>query len=224
MKEPIVIYGISAYAEMMRYNFDRYSPYQVVAFSVDRKYMTESSFCGLPIIAFEDITTSYPIDQFKLFVAIGYRIMRNRKVLYDKAKNQGYTLVNYISPKAVLHDDLIIGENNVIQSSVDIDIAVTIGNNNVFWTGSILGHNLEVGNHNYISGGGGLGGNCVVGDACFLGNGAIMVNNLNIADETYMVAGTVILRDTETASRYHGNPSKRIGSHVETGIEISDPN
>ena len=127
MPKKIIIYGISAYAEIMHYKFDKYSDYTVIAFCVDQ-----------------------------MFVAIGFSQMRNRKILFDKAKNKGYALVNFISPKAVIHDNLILGENNVIQSSVDIDIFVTIGDNNVFWTGSILGHNLVVGNHNYISGGGGL--------------------------------------------------------------------
>ena len=220
MSKKIIIYGISAYAEMMYYNFGNYSDFTVVAFCVDQEYLKETSFCGLPVLPFENIDKTHPINQYKMFVAIGFSQMRNRKILFDKAKNKSYTLVNFISPKAVIHDNLILGENNVIQSSVDIDIFVTIGDNNVFWTGSILGHNLVVGSHNYISGGGGLGGNCVVGDSCFLGNGAIMVNNINVADETYLVAGTVILKNTEKACQYHGNPAKRIGQYLDTGIVI----
>ncbi|MBT3813261.1 MAG: hypothetical protein HON51_10815 [Gammaproteobacteria bacterium] len=221
MPEKIVIYGVSAFAEMMYHNFTRYSEYRVVAFCVDQEYMQESSFCHLPVVAFEEMAELYPAKDYKMFVAIGFSRMRNRALMFDKAKAKGYQLVNYISPQAIIREDLVMGENNVIQSSTDIDIFVSIGNNNVFWTGCILGHNLVVGNHNYVSGRGGLGGNCVIGDACFIGNAAGMVNNINIADETYLVAGTVIVRSTEESCQYHGNPSKRVARHADAGIVIT---
>lgn len=221
MAQKIIIYGLSAFAKMMHYNFTKFSDYQVVAFCVDREYMQEATFCELPVITFEDIASLYPPTEYKMFVAIGFSRMRNRQLLFDKAKHKGYALVNFISDKAIIRDDLVIGENNVIQSSVDIDIFVTVGNNNVFWTGCILGHNLIVGSHNYISGNCGLGGNCVIGDACFIGNAAVMVNNIRIADETYMVAGAAILKDTEVACRYHGNPAKLVSRHPDTGILIT---
>lgn len=221
MTQKIIIYGLSAFADMMHHNFTHFSDYEVVAFCVDREYLNDTVFCGLPVVAFENITDLYPHEQYKMFVAIGFSRMRNRALLFNKAKQQGYSLVNFISKHAVIRDDLILGENNVIQSSVDIDIRVTIGNNNVIWTGCILGHNLVLGSHNYVSGNCGLGGNCTIGDACFIGNAAVMVNNIHIADETYMVTGTVIVRDTEVSCRYHGNPAKLVGRHVDTGILIA---
>jgi len=221
MSEKIVIYGLSAFSEMMYHNFTKYSDYTVVGFCVDQEYMTDDTFCGLPVVAFDNIENVYSISEYKMFVAIGFSRMRNRALLFNKAKAKGYSLVNFISPHAIIRDDLVLGENNVIQSSVDIDLFVTIGDNNVFWTGSILGHNLVVGSHNYVSGNCGLGGNCNIGDACFVGNAAVMVNNLTIANESYLVAGTVIVRSTEEACQYHGNPSKRVGRHADTGIQIS---
>ncbi|SMG67267.1 hypothetical protein BMETH_936_1 [methanotrophic bacterial endosymbiont of Bathymodiolus sp.] len=61
----------------------------------------------------------------------------------------------------------------------------------------------------------------MIGDACFIGNAAVMVNNINIADETYLVTGAVIVRSTEESCQYHGNPSKRVARHADTGIVIS---
>lgn len=221
MPEKIVIYGLSALAERMYHNFTRYSEYSVVAFCVDQEYMQDTSFCGLPVVSFQEVAELYPIEAYKMFVAIGFKRMRDRALMFDKAKAKNYSLVNFISPQAIISEDLVIGENNIIQSSVDIDMFVTIGNNNIFWTNSILGHDTVVGNHNYIAGSCGFGGSCVIGDACFIGNAAVTVNNINIADETYLVAGAVILRDTEEACQYHGNPSKRVARHADKGIVIT---
>ncbi len=221
MNNKIIIYGAGSFAKLMHYHFTHDSEYEVIAFCLDKSYITNHEFCELPVINFETITTHYPPDQYQMFVAVGYSIMRNRSMLFNKAKQKGYQLVNFISNKAIIREPLNLGENNVIMSSCDFEPYVNIGNNNVFWTRTIMGHNATIGHHNYISGGGGIGGNCNVGDLCFLGNGALMIDNLNIADETYMIAGTIILRDTETASKYHGNPAKLIGRHIESGILIS---
>ena len=220
MSHKLVIYGAGAFAKLMLYHFTHDSDYEVVAFAVDKYYIKDTLFCGLPVIAFESVYTDYPPDKYVMFVAIGYSIMRNRPILFNKAKDNGYQLINFISHKAIIRDDLNIGENNVILSSTDIEPFVTIGDNNIIWTGGILGHDLTLGHHNYISGNCGLGGNCLIGNSCFMGNAAVMVNGLSIADETFMVSGTVILKNTEYAAKYHGNPAKRIGYHRETGIII----
>lgn len=216
----IIIYGVSPLAELMLYYFSEDSDYEVVAFCVDAIYKSSDSFCQLPLVNFESVTKLYPPNDFQMFIAIGFRVMRNRKSMFNKAKQQGYRLVNFISSRAVTHKNLQIGENNVILSSCDIEPFVRIGNNNIFWTGAIAGHHATIGDHNYISGGAGVGGNCVVGDMCFLGNQALMVNDINIANETFMVSGTIILKDTQEACQYHGNPAKLIGRHLDTGIVI----
>ncbi|MEE9356696.1 MAG: acetyltransferase [Methylococcaceae bacterium] len=220
MADKIIIYGTGPLAELMHYHFSQGSDYEVGAFCLDEQYKKADQFCQLPVVTFETVTQHYPPDSYPMFVAIGYSVMRNREQMFKKAKAAGYRLVNYISPHATAREDLVMGENNAIFSSSDIEPFVTLGNNNVVWTGTIIGHHAVVGDHNYISGGGGVGGYCKVGNLCFIGNGAIMVNNINIADETLMVSGTVILKDTEVASRYHGNPSKLIGKHPDTGIVI----
>ncbi len=220
MVTKIVIYGAGPFAELMHYHFSHDSDFEVVAFCLDQAYLSQDQLCDLPVVPFEQVEQHYPPEHYQMFVAIGYSVMRNRPILYNKAKAKGYHLVNFISKKAVVRDNLIIGENNVIQSSCDIDPFVKIGNNNVFWTGSIIGHHAVIGDHNYISGGGGVGGNCIVGNLCFLGNAALMVNDIIIADETYMISGTIILKNTQPASKYHGNPAKMIGEHADTGIII----
>ncbi len=220
MQEKIIIYGAGDFGKLMLYHFTNETDYEVVAFCQDEQYITSKHFCGLPVIPFESIQNQYASSEYPMFVAIGYSNMRNRSVMFNKAKDKNYRLINFFSRKAIIRDDLIIGENNAIFSSSDIEPCVTIGDNNIFWTRSILGHGVKVGNHNYFSGGSGLGGNCIIGNYCFMGNAAIMINDISIADETFLVAGTAILRSTEKATKYHGNPARRVSQHLETGIII----
>ncbi len=220
MSNKLIIYGAGPLAELMHYHFTQETEYEVVGFCLDTPYITDKTLCRLPIVPFETIEQTHPASAYKMFVAIGYSSIRNRQLMFNKAKAKHYQLVNFISKTAHTRENLIIGENNLIQARVEIEPFAKIGNNNIFWTGSILGHHFTIGDHNYIAGNCGFGGYCTMGNLCFMGNAAVTANHINIADETYMVAGTVILKDTEAASRYHGNPSKLVSRHAETGILI----
>jgi len=44
----------------------------VVAFSIEKKFISSDIFCDKPIIPFEDIDELFPKDKYFLFVAIGH--------------------------------------------------------------------------------------------------------------------------------------------------------
>jgi len=67
-----VIFGAGEFAEVANFYFDHDSDYTPVAFTVDRSFMREDSFCRLPVIPFEDLAGTYPPGSADLFVAIGY--------------------------------------------------------------------------------------------------------------------------------------------------------
>ena len=50
----LVIFGSQAFAQIAHYYFENDSEYTVAAFTVDRDYLKESTFQGLPVIPFED--------------------------------------------------------------------------------------------------------------------------------------------------------------------------
>jgi hypothetical protein len=54
-KHRLVILGDSAFAEIAHEYFTHDSPYEVVAFSVEREYLKRSELRGLPLVALEDL-------------------------------------------------------------------------------------------------------------------------------------------------------------------------
>lgn len=110
MSTKVIIYGAGPFAELMHYHFTHDSDYEVVAFCLDESFMTSQTLCNIPIIAFEQVENLYPPDCYRMFVAIGYSTMRNRPKLFDKAKKKGYQLVNFISNKAIIRENLILGK------------------------------------------------------------------------------------------------------------------
>jgi UDP-N-acetylbacillosamine N-acetyltransferase len=216
----LVIYGLGPFARLMRFYFASDSEYRVVAFTADEEFITDRCFWGLPVVPLSSVRQEFPPEGASMFVAIGYRKMRNRQILFQRAKAMGYALANYVSSAAVHYPGLKMGENNVLMANVTVEPFVTMGNNNVFWTGTLVCHDAVVGHHNYAAARCIIGGACVVRDGCFLGNGSILIDHLEIASETHVGPGATVLRSTREFRRYMGNPAREVGSHEEHGIVI----
>lgn len=72
MKKPLVIFGSGDIAQLAHYYFSADSNYEVVAFTIDSHYINDPEFCGLPVVAFEEVTQKYPPESFDFFVALSY--------------------------------------------------------------------------------------------------------------------------------------------------------
>ena len=78
----LVIVGNTSNARLARYYFDIDSDYEVAAFAVNKEYVKEDSFEGLPLTALEDIEKKYPVSEYELFIAVGYTDMNKIRESY----------------------------------------------------------------------------------------------------------------------------------------------
>lgn len=219
--ENIIIYGASSFSRLMKHYFEQLNEFKVHAFCIDKKYLThEKSIDELPILDFETIDETYPPEKFSMFVAIGYSCMRARKAMYDKAKEKGYSLVNYIDKSAVIDKSAILGENNVIFPQSTIEPFVNIGNNNIIWASVVISHNVSIGNHCFFASQTLIGGNCTIGDNSFFGFNSTCIQNIKIGKETLVGAKSLVLYNTNNYSKNIGIPSREISNHTESGILI----
>jgi len=93
MKKPLVVFGSGDIAQLAHFYFSTESEYEIVAFTVDSTYLTGTTFCGLPVIAFEEISKQYSPDQYGFFIALSYsKLNAVRKEKYLAAKTMGYRL------------------------------------------------------------------------------------------------------------------------------------
>ena len=54
-KRKIVLFGEREFAEIAYEYFTHDSEYEVAAFTIEREYITKTTFCGLPVIPFEGV-------------------------------------------------------------------------------------------------------------------------------------------------------------------------
>jgi sugar O-acyltransferase (sialic acid O-acetyltransferase NeuD family) len=196
-EEKVVLFGGGDIAQIAKYYFDIDSKYEVVAFTLDRDYLTEDQFEGKPVIAFDEIDKHYPPATFKMFIALSYTNMNKlREEKYNEARNKGYTLISYISSRCSYLSQYTCGDNCFIFEDNTIQPFVKIGNNVTIWSGNHIGHHSVIDDHNFISSHVVISGHCIIDSNCFLGVNSTLAHKVHIARETLVGAGAVIAKNT----------------------------
>jgi len=217
----VVIFGIGHLASLLYYYLSNESIYDVVAFCVDKKYLNSKKFNDLPVYAFEDMKKYYNSSEIKIILALGYSCMRSRKNIYDRVINTGFELINYISSKAIVAENVKLGVNNIILAGSILEPNVEIGDNNIIWSSTTICHDVKIGNHNFIAAGTVVGGFTKIENLCFIGFSSTILQNIHILSESLIGAKTLQLKNTVECSKWLGSPSRLIGFHYQEGIKIS---
>lgn len=210
MKKPLVIFGSGEIAQLAHYYFSTDSNYEIVAFTVDASYIKESSFCGLPVVAFEDITQEYPPENNFFFVALSYsKLNAVRKERFLAAKEKGYELVSFISSRATVLNEGEIGENCFIFEDNTIQPFVKIGNNVTLWSGNHIGHHSVINDHTFIASHVVVSGGVEIGEQCFVGVNATLRDHIKVGDRCVVGAGALLLADAAPEGVYVGTATER---------------
>ena len=207
---PLIIFGTGDIAELAHYYFTNDSNYKVVAFTVDRDYVSGNRFCNLPVIPFDEIKTSHPPDRSSMFVALSYSKLNSiRKAKYTEAKSLGYHLSSYVSSHATVLNEGRIGENCFILEDNTIQPFVTIGNNVTLWSGNHIGHHSNIRDHCFIASHIVVSGGVEIGESCFIGVNATLRDHIKIGDKCIIGAGVLLLSDAEPGGVYIGQATPR---------------
>jgi sugar O-acyltransferase (sialic acid O-acetyltransferase NeuD family) len=207
--EKLVIVGAGETAEIAYEYFTYDSPFEVVAFSVERNFLKEKDLFGLPVVPFEEVEQLYSPKRYKIFVAISYtQLNRIRTRLYNEVKRKGFIAASYISTKAFVWRNVEIGENCFIFENNVLQHRVKVGNNVILWSGNHIGHQSTIGDNCYISSHVVISGFCDIGENCFFGVNSCVGDNLRIAEDCLIGAGAVVTKNAKAGKVYIGNPAR----------------
>jgi sugar O-acyltransferase (sialic acid O-acetyltransferase NeuD family) len=210
MTKPLVIFGSGDIAQLAHYYFTTDSEYEVVAFTVDRDYVTESEFLGLPMVPFDELPERFPPESNALFVALAYaKINGVRKEKYLAAKALGYEIASYISSYATVLNDGRIGENAFLLEDNTIQPFVTIGNNVTLWSGNHIGHHSTIQDHCFLASQIVVSGGVVIEEQTFIGVNATLRDHITVGARCVIGAGTLLLGDTDPDGVYIGPATER---------------
>ncbi|MBK2054447.1 PglD-related sugar-binding protein [Francisella noatunensis] len=191
----VVIYGNGKIAKVV-YQFVK-KKFEVVAFTVERKYKNSDAIEGVPLIEFEDIQNQCDPKEHKMLIAVGYVQMNNiRERKYQEAKKKGFSFINYIHPSVEIHENIEMGENNIVLDHVTIQPYVKIGSSNFVWSNAVIAHGSVIDDTNWITSGVVVSGDAIIKSKCFLGVNATIGNNTVIESESFVGANTLVTKNT----------------------------
>jgi len=208
----IVIFGNSHWASLAHHYLKHDSPHEVVGFTVDREFLHEREFQGLPVVPFDEVELHYPPDSFSMFLPISFKRMGHlRAERYEQAKAKGYPLISYVSSKATTWPGFTCGDNCFILEDNTIQPFVKIGNDVVLWSGNHIGHHTVIKDHVTITSQVVISGVCTIESFSFFGVNSTVRDETVIARETLIGAGVVILRDSNEFEVYKATPALPAG-------------
>jgi len=203
----VVLFGTEAWAKLCHFYLAHDSSYEVVAFTVDQKYIKEDTFCGLPVVPFEAVENMYPPAEYKMMIAIlAKKVNKVRAEKYYQAKTKGYELINYISSKAIVWPDMIVGDNCFIGEGAVCRPFLTIGNDVIIMGGTSLGHDSEIKDHCFIAPRATILGAVTIEPYCIIGGNSIILDGVKVAQECIIGAGSVIHENTKEQQVFRVTP------------------
>lgn len=200
----VVVFGTGSFAECVNFYLTHDSSYEVVAFTVHGDRVgDQTELAGLPVVAFEDLTETYPPDDHDMFVAVGYaKVNHVRAAICEEAKGKGYSLISYVSSKATTWGDTKIGDNVFIFEDNTIQPFVSIGDDTVLWSGNHIGHHVTIGSHCFITSHVVISGHVKVGAYCFIGVNATVRDAIAIGEANIIGSGALIMKTTRDNEVY----------------------
>ncbi|GHU72378.1 hypothetical protein FACS189450_10050 [Spirochaetia bacterium] len=198
-----IIFGINDFAEILFYqlNKDANNLPEICGFIVNRKYLpVEPLFCGLPVVAFEDLPLQFSAAEFGVFVCIGYKNMNEgRKKVFESLDSLGYDILSFIHSSAQI-DTKQMGKGTIVMQNAVIGEYCAIGDGNIFYPGSMLAHHSSIGSYNFFAVNSCVSGHVSIGDCCFFGANSTIKNGITISDKTLVGANAYVAKNTESKS------------------------
>lgn len=164
---------------------------------------------GVPVlIGDENLLRLRSVGYSRLFVAIGSN--RLREHLASLGIEQGYQLVNAISPHASISPTTRLGIGIAVMAGVVINAEANISDLVIVNSGATIDHDCQIGKAVHIAPKCGLAGSVVVGRQSMLGIGCSVIPGISIGDNAVIGAGSVVIHNIDSQVTAVGVPAKII--------------
>lgn len=188
----MIIFGTSMFSKLMKWYVEKDTKQKVSAFTVERNYMVEPYFCGVPVIPFEELESRFEKSGISILNTCGYHNMNDiRRKVFEMCRQKGYEICSFIH-SSVRTDEVQLGYGNIILERVLIQPFVKIGNGNILSADVTVGHENCIGDFNYFSGSVRLSGVCSIGNHNFIGTNVTFEDNVQIGSYNLIGAGTYL--------------------------------
>lgn len=217
----IVIFGCSSYTNSIISLCDRIGGIDVIAICVDDSYLSQfpDAYNGIQVIGFSEALRKYSDAFYTL--AIGYKNMRSRKVVYEKLKQHNLEIATLVSPNSIVSTKNI-GQGCIIFDGVVIENDACIQNNVTIWSNVTICHDVNVGDHCFIAASTTIGGFTSIGELSFIGFNSTFLDSVRVGKECLIGSCSLVTSNIIDYSKCYGIPARFIQDIDElTGVCVS---
>lgn len=142
----------------------------------------------------------------RAIAAVGDNAVRQR--LACQSRDLGFTIVNAISPHAVISRSAVLGAGVAVMAGVVINAQARIGGFSILNTGATIDHDCVIGAGAHVAPNSTLAGGVRVGCGAFVGAGSVVIPGVAIGENAVVGAGSVVVRDVPPSVVAFGNPAR----------------
>jgi sugar O-acyltransferase (sialic acid O-acetyltransferase NeuD family) len=194
----VILAGNATTAEIIYSYLKNDTRYEIVATTVDDKYVEHNRLQNIPSIGISNLMASYKPDEVNIIMAMGYNdLNRVRESFYNRLRDDGYEILTYIHEDAQVYTENSIGKGVVILPGAVIEPHVTVGNNTMIWCNSTLAHHSIVEENCWIATGTVLSGQAKINRNSFVGVNATIVNEVEVGAFNIIGAAALISKNTK---------------------------
>ncbi len=208
MEMKVLIYGAGQNGRIVLDILKSQKYYRVVGFIDDNEQLLNERIDGVPVLGNSScLNRLISIDHINnAFVAIGNNTIRANKIKI--LKNMSFNLINVIHEKAIISNNVKLGENVQVAAGAIVITGSKVGNNVIINTAATVDHDNEISDNVQICPGVHLAGVVKIKECTLIGTGAVVVNNVTIGKNVIIGAGSVVLRDIPDNVVVVGVPGK----------------
>lgn len=204
----IIIFGTNDLAELACFYLLTDTKHTFpVAFTVNKEFIKEDTFNGLPVIPFEDLEKKgYLPENVCLFAPVVDNFLREK--IYNEGKKRGYDFYSYVSSKCTNFASSI-GENCFILEDNTLQPFTTIGNNVILWSGNHIGHHSTIEDNVFFTSHVVMSGHCHIKKNAYLGVNSTLRDGITIGENSIIGMGSVVTKSVPDNQTWIGNPAKQ---------------
>lgn len=199
----LIIIGASGHGKVVA-DLARNNGYRSIAFLDDNP--PGSAVLGFPVLGKVDLFEKYQDSDY--IVAIGDGAIR--KAVQTRLNNAGAHIVTLVHPRAVVGQNVSIGDGSVVMAGAVINPDSILGEGCILNTCASVDHDCKIGSYSHIAVGAHIAGAVAVGSNCWIGAGATVINGASICSNCLLGAGAVAVKDIDTPGTYVGVPAKKL--------------
>lgn len=215
----LIIFGLSSYSDSIISLCNKIGDIDIIAICVDDEYLLSlpTVYKGIKVLGFKEVLELHSDACYVL--AIGYKSMRQRKIIYDRLNKFGLTIATLISPHAHISTEKI-SSGCIIFDGVVVEQGAVINENVTIWSNATICHDVSIGSHSFISASSTLGGFAKIGSLTFMGFNSTVLDATEVGCECLIGACSLINYNVIDFTKCYGVPARCIGK-VDPKVGVS---